>query len=285
MKLRNMGAIMGIMAARFAEKGIAPRDTEIHIAIMKFRNSGGTLDELIAHGRAVYEMGSEGRSASADEAIGAMPSSPQPHAAAGPNGNADEAGITSPAAAPFGAEEGHSSDADKATFGMPTSVPTSCERGGQKAVSDKATHRMPPARSYGHGDSHLYVNHPDSTLRRGDKGYFASANPNPRPKPVIVHKSMTPADLRAMADTRKQAAVTIMETLKIDGRAIGDWTIGEAMRVGRDKLCNGHILVAAAKYAREHYANVTDGSKVSDVLKVADLQRIIQQAAEAADAA
>ncbi len=262
-------------AEKFEQRGISRVAIKMQIAISEFQNNGGTYNALIAMVDAAYGMGSDGQGSNAGKAVLGLPSSPHTHAAKGHGNDADKANPRLPDAAPYGTEEGQANRADKAWDFMPTSVSTESSEGGQGAHADEASRGLPPSAAH-NAERHLYVRSPDSDLERGDKGRFEST----RPKPVLVHKSLTPADLRAMADTKKQAAVTIMETLKIDGRSIGDWTIGEALRVGRDKLCNGHILVAVAR----HYSNADHNAKVRDLIKLGDLQRIIQQAAEAVDA-
>jgi hypothetical protein len=78
----------------------------------------------------------------------------------------------------------------------------------------------------------------------------------------------------------KASAITVLDTLKIDGRSIGDWTVGEARKAGPQKTREGAILIAATRQV----ANAQGFQRIRDVLKVDELQAIMQKAAEISDA-
>lgn len=82
------------------------------------------------------------------------------------------------------------------------------------------------------------------------------------------------------ARNARVVAITIMDTLKVDGRAIGDWTVGEARRAGRLKTREGHILIAASRMV----ANAAGHELLRSVVKPDEMQKIVQKAAEVADA-
>lgn len=107
--------------------------------------------------------------------------------------------------------------------------------------------------------------------RAADQRPINSCPPVRAPSPTAVAASLSVA---------KRAAVSVLDTLKIDGVAIGDWTVAEARHAGRTKIRNGYILLAATKLV----ANAPDDARLREVVKEAELQRIIQSAAEAADA-
>lgn len=98
-------------------------------------------------------------------------------------------------------------------------------------------------------------------------------------RPVAVEQSES---RRAVAARNaKTAATTIMDTLVINGNAIGDYSVGVAKRLGRTKSREGYILLAAARHA----ANAKGSDRIRDVVSVSAMQKIVQQAAEYADAA
>lgn len=126
---------------------------------------------------------------------------------------------------------------------------------------------------------------PSSSSNRGGEGQgviahqgqFDHALPVREPKPQRV-----PIDFGAAALAIKtKLALTVLDTLKIDGRAIGDFTVGEARRLGPQKTREGHILIAATRKV----ANAQGFQLIRDVLKPDELQVIMQKAAEVSDEA
>lgn len=77
------------------------------------------------------------------------------------------------------------------------------------------------------------------------------------------------------------ARITIFDSLKIDGRPVGDFTVGEARSAGHAKTREGHILLAALKVV----ANVKGDELLRSVVKLREMERIVQNAAEVADVA
>lgn len=78
----------------------------------------------------------------------------------------------------------------------------------------------------------------------------------------------------------KVAAITIMDTLKIDGIAIGNWTVARARVEGKRKTREGYILSEAVKLV----ANAPSTALLRNVVKMSEMQRIRQKAEEIADA-
>lgn len=76
------------------------------------------------------------------------------------------------------------------------------------------------------------------------------------------------------------AKISVMDTLRIDGRPIGDWTVSEARKAGHDKTREGYILLAASRFV----ANARGFETIRSVMKAEQMQQIIQKAAEVADA-
>jgi hypothetical protein len=103
------------------------------------------------------------------------------------------------------------------------------------------------------------------------KGHRVAAIPAREP-------SQTQRD--AAAHVAKIMALTVLDSYKIDGRAIGDWTVSEARAAGKLKAREGYILIEAAR----HVANAQGNELLRAIIKPAEMQRIIQRAAEAADA-
>jgi hypothetical protein len=83
----------------------------------------------------------------------------------------------------------------------------------------------------------------------------------------------------ASINVAKRAATTIMDSLLIDGRAVGDFNISEARKFGREKTRDGYILLAASRLV----ANATGVELLRDVVKDSEMQRIRQKAEEVLD--
>jgi len=89
------------------------------------------------------------------------------------------------------------------------------------------------------------------------------------------------ADRAAAGKAALAAAVTIMDTTRVrDGRAIGDVAMGELPRL----IGANRTEAALLELVRTRYANASPFARVREVIKVDDLQRMKQQAAEIADA-
>jgi hypothetical protein len=127
-------------------------------------------------------------------------------------------------------------------------------------------------------------------------GHNRHARPSPTNRDGVGHTLTSPAvghqadarpvreptviERRASSSVARVVALTVLDTFRIDGRPVGDWTVGEARRVGREKTRYGAILIEASRLV----ANAKDTAKLRDVVKVAEMQKIIQHAAEVADA-
>jgi hypothetical protein len=127
-------------------------------------------------------------------------------------------------------------------------------------------------------DGHCFAATSPSSNRGGD-----GRNPSAQERPFVVASPVrepTASQRSAALSAAKVASISVMDTLKIDGRSIGDWTVAEARKRGHDKTREGYILTAAARVV----ANAPANALIRDVVKVRELQRIQQQAMEAADA-
>lgn len=98
-------------------------------------------------------------------------------------------------------------------------------------------------------------------------------------RPVVVEQSESRRSVAAR--NAQAAATTIMDTVMINGNAIGDYSVGVAKRLGRTKSREGYILLAASRHA----ANAKGSDRIRDVVSISAMQKIVQQAAEYADAA
>lgn len=119
---------------------------------------------------------------------------------------------------------------------------------------------------------------PPSSSNRGGSGPSKTANHSIH---AGIVREPTQQQRSAMQSVNKIAAITIMDTLRIDGRPIGDWTVAEARRAGKMKTREGHILLAASRMV----ANAVGHESLRAVVKPAEMQKIIQKAAEVSDAA
>jgi hypothetical protein len=87
--------------------------------------------------------------------------------------------------------------------------------------------------------------------------------------------------LAAAAAVAKSVALTILDTYRIrDGRAIGDVRFGEL-----EHLRSANAMEASLIRQIQRHATASHDARVRDVVKAKDLQRMIQRAAEVADAA
>jgi len=88
----------------------------------------------------------------------------------------------------------------------------------------------------------------------------------------------SPAQRKASLEV---ARLSIMDTFKIDGLPIGNWTVALARAEGRRKTRDGFVLREAVKIV----ANAPANALLRNVVKVEEMQRIRQKAEEIADAA
>lgn len=155
--------------------------------------------------------------------------------------------------------------AEKARVGMPDPVSSGRNRlrdNGQKTCAVEANSPLPVSQPAASGEGLISVATPAD-----------SRTPKPEAATNVTH-------LNVAAKIQRQVAVTIMDTLKIDGRSVGDWTIAEALEAGKSKVRDGRILHAVATHA----ANAPANALVRNVVSVPVLQRIMQESAEFADA-
>lgn len=91
------------------------------------------------------------------------------------------------------------------------------------------------------------------------------------------------ASYRAIAKASMQAeAKTILDTYKVrDGRAIGDVRYGEIERMRTEDA----MAASVWRQIQRAHPNAPHDMKVRDIVKIEELQRMIQKAAEVADAA
>jgi hypothetical protein len=127
-------------------------------------------------------------------------------------------------------------------------------------------------------DQRAHVPSPQANRERGGQRGCASDGPCAGASPS---REPTAAQRSAAGAVAKAAALTVLDTCRIDGRAVGDWTIGEAERAGRSKTREGAILLAATRVV----ANAPANALIRDVVRPKEMQIILQQAAEASDAA
>lgn len=98
----------------------------------------------------------------------------------------------------------------------------------------------------------------------------------------VVHPGK-PTAAQIAAGTRRadHLGKTILDTYKIGGKVIGDYSVREALGYGRQLTREGYIL----RHMAGVVANADPDAKLRDVVKVKEAHRIIQQAAEFADGA
>jgi hypothetical protein len=137
---------------------------------------------------------------------------------------------------------------------------------GAEATSGMSQDQVTPASAPSAGDT---VGHP---MR-------ASFGGRSQPARRVVEQS---ASRRARAARNAaKAATSIMDTMLINGRSLGDYSVGQAQRLGLTRTREGYILLAASRHA----ANAPGNALIRDVVSVKAMQEIVQRAAEYADAA
>jgi hypothetical protein len=91
----------------------------------------------------------------------------------------------------------------------------------------------------------------------------------------------SPAHRAAAAAVARSVAITVLDTFMVrDGRAIGDVRYGELQRM----MSTNAVEAAVIRQILDHGKAAHD-ARVRDVVKVDDLQKFIQRAAEIVDAA
>lgn len=98
---------------------------------------------------------------------------------------------------------------------------------------------------------------------------------------VLVSPRRIPSAGQQQATLRvaRASAASILDTLLIDGRCVGDWTVAEARTAGRTKTREGYILIKASRVV----ANADPTAKLREVVKTAEMEAIVSRASEMAD--
>jgi hypothetical protein len=110
---------------------------------------------------------------------------------------------------------------------------------------------------------------------------FGNASPPSSNRHHVSAREPTKSQRAATLTAAKAAAQTIMDTLKVDGRAIGDWTVAEARRASANKRRESFILREAVRVV----ANADPSAKLRDVVKIREMKRIHERAMELRNAA
>jgi hypothetical protein len=233
---------MTAIAEQFARGGIHPRDAELDIAIAKYINSGGTIARALDRlNAAAARMSGMGQTGNA---VGSQASLTQTR-------QRIEGGE-----AVVGAPQVHSTLAQSSSSNHDIAA---LAIAGIPSLAPLVPSRRVPDRG---GDGRVA----HDTLVQRDIA-------TPAREPTFQQRMISARNAHIVA-------ITIMDTLKIDGRPIGDWTVAEARQAGRLKTREGHILIAASRMV----ANAAGNELLREVVKPAEMQKIIQKAAEAADA-
>jgi hypothetical protein len=119
---------------------------------------------------------------------------------------------------------------------------------------------------------------PSSPPSRGGEGLRAHDAHKAAATPV---REPSAAQRAAALSVARSIAVTVLDTYRIDGIALGEWTVAEALRASKTKTMHGFILRECTRMV----ANAPSGAKLKTIVKPHEAQRIIQRAAEASDAA
>lgn len=102
---------------------------------------------------------------------------------------------------------------------------------------------------------------------------------------VKQHVRLRPAHAKrmgaTMASARKVLTDRYLETLVIDGVVLGEWTVGNAAKVGARKTFEGRVLMTCVAEVRSRYANVKDNQTFAEVLRSEDVERIVADARQA----
>lgn len=204
---------------------------------------------------------------------------------AGHRGHAGKADAPFPAALHQTRGAGFVPTAAKASMGVP--VPSRTNDGGEAESSLPATAServpTPPSQNASSGaDAHvpqgLKAPSPEGATERDGRGFVPTAGKAVHPVPRPVAASYVSA-MKANAST---IARTVFDSFKVrDGRPIGDVTFGELGAL----LSENTREAAVVRQIMKHVSYADPSTKVRDVVKQADLERMIQRAAEVADAA
>lgn len=113
-----------------------------------------------------------------------------------------------------------------------------------------------------------------------DAGEEAMDHEKPRPG-LPPAREPSPAERSAARKAAERAAVTIMDTIRVrDGRAIGDVAYGELGRMAASNRREAALFDLIKAHAKPD----SEFARVREIVKVVDLQRMIQKSAEIADA-
>lgn len=141
---------------------------------------------------------------------------------------------------------------------FPSSSPNSSA--GQGLNSDKDTVRFPDAATQRDRAGQCHLSAKASALA---------------PSPV------SPSYIGAARKASVQVARSILDSYKVrDGRSIGDVTFGELDKMRRDGLMDASLFMQLQRHA----ANATPNQKVRDIVNADTLNRMVQKAAEVAEA-
>jgi len=157
---------------------------------------------------------------------------------------------------------------------------------GQNAIEAQGSHARPSSplgEVGGHLRSALSAVHPvppSSPPSRGGAGRQTDVQADHSVSALPVREP-TPAQRAAALSVARSIAVTILDTYRIDGIALGEWTVAEALRASKTKTMHGYILRECTRMV----ANAPSGAKLKTIVKPHEAQRIIQRAAEVSDAA
>ena len=174
---------------------------------------------------------------------------------------ADEACPTLPAASPPLGSEGHESVAgDVHLDGADASQPNDGAV-GHDGFAGKALVSAPAA----------------SSPERNGAGHGSSA----KQASEIVPRPVPPSYVETMKARAEATAKSVLDSFRLrDGRAIGDIIFGEIEMLRFENAREASVL----RQVQRHAGNATANQTVREVIRPADLERMIQRAAEVADA-
>lgn len=125
------------------------------------------------------------------------------------------------------------------------------------------------------GKGQLFTASPSSPIAGGRdqiadaKGAVAQGR-SPVVPPV---REPSEAQRKAAASVAKVIALTILDTFRIDGRPVGDWSVSEAIRATKLKTREAFILKAAVQTV----ANPQGNELLRQVVKPAEMEAIIKK--------
>jgi hypothetical protein len=152
--------------------------------------------------------------------------------------------------------EGHGVTATQVTRAAPSSLQAGDRN--HSGVEIQSTNVPSPSKPRG------------GTDRGSDVARFGGVRPVREPS-----KAQKTAD----AAVWKSSAQTVLDTFMVDGRAIGDLTVGEVRKLGKQKGVEYFVMASIDA----HYANATSNMRVRDIIKASDLEKMIAEAKESAD--